>query len=213
LRRGWRGRGRVPVAVDELGADAYAIPAQKWLLGPEGMGALWVRRDGGGPADARPAGFLAYATPGPEPTLHPGARRFEGTNYHRPSIVGFARACGWLTMYVGLPWAVERAARLAAAAADRLAAIPGVTLLTPRARMATLVTFRIAGWPATAAVAELGARSFANLRDLPALDALRISVGVWATEEELERFAGTVGSPPTPRHDPSAPDAGRPRRR
>ena len=30
---------------------------------------------------------------------------------------------------------------------DRLAAIPGVTMLTPRDQMATLVTFRIAAWP------------------------------------------------------------------
>ena len=28
------------------GADAYAIPGQKWLLGPEGMGALAVTREG-----------------------------------------------------------------------------------------------------------------------------------------------------------------------
>ena len=92
-------------------------------------------------------------------------------------------------MYVGLPWAHERAARLAAWAADRLASIPGVTLVTPRSTMATLVTFRIAGWPAAAAVAELGTRTFAILRDLPMLDALRISVGFWTTEDELERFA------------------------
>jgi L-cysteine/cystine lyase len=74
------------------------------------------------------------------------ARRFEGSNYHKPSAVGFARSCGWLSMYVGLPWVFERGRRLARAAADRLAAIDGVTVLTPRDRMATLVTFRIAGW-------------------------------------------------------------------
>ena len=32
------------MALDELDIDAYAVPGQKWLLGPEGMGALWVRR-------------------------------------------------------------------------------------------------------------------------------------------------------------------------
>ncbi|HEY7968639.1 MAG TPA: aminotransferase class V-fold PLP-dependent enzyme, partial [Candidatus Limnocylindrales bacterium] len=34
--------GAIPVRFDGLGADLYAIPAQKWLLGPEGMGALVV---------------------------------------------------------------------------------------------------------------------------------------------------------------------------
>jgi L-cysteine/cystine lyase len=189
---GAQSAGAVPVAVDDLGIDAYALPAQKWLLGPEGMGALWVRRELADAVTPAHAAFYAYDVTGPSPTLHRGARRFEATNYHRPSIVGFARSCGWLTMYVGLPWAIDRGTRLAAAAADRLAAIPGVTLVTPRARMATLVTFRIAGWPAATAVAELGARVFAILRDVPPLDALRISVGFWATEEELERFADAV---------------------
>ena len=188
---GAQSAGAIAIASDELGADAYALSAQKWLLGPEGMGALWVRRELADSLTPAHAAFYGYGSFDP-PTLFPGARRFEATNYHRPSIVGFARACGWLTMYVGLPWALERAGRLAGAAADRLAAIPGVTLVTPRSRMATLVTFRIAGWPAAAATAELGARVFAILRDIPALDALRISVGFWTTETELDRFAEAV---------------------
>ena len=162
------------MSVEDLGVDAYAVPAWTWLLGPEGMGAVWTGGSGTGAAS---------------PELH------------RPSIVGFARTCGWLSMYVGLPWAQERATRLAAGALDRLARIPGVTVLTPRERMATLVAFRIAGWTAAAARDELQARVFAILADVPALDALRISVGFWATEEELERFADAVEL--LARHTPS----------
>jgi len=33
---------------------------------------------------------------------------------------------------------------------------------------------------------------FAIIRDLPPIDAIRISVGFWNTEEELERFAAAV---------------------
>ena len=40
--------GAIPVSVAELGVDFYAIPGQKWLLGPEGTGALWCD-----PADRR----------------------------------------------------------------------------------------------------------------------------------------------------------------
>jgi L-cysteine/cystine lyase len=190
---GAQSAGAIPVAVETLGVDAYAVPAQKWLLGPEGMGAMWVRRGLAEATTPVSAGFLSYATfDASAPVLHPGARRFEATNFHRPSLVGFARSCGWLSMYVGLPWAQERAARLARAAAERLGAIPGVRLLTPRPVPATLVTFRIDGWAARPAAEELGARAFAILRDLPALDALRISVGWWITEAELDRLADTV---------------------
>jgi L-cysteine/cystine lyase len=191
---GAQSAGAIPVAIEELGADAYAVPAQKWLLGPEGMGALWVRRAFADASVPAASGYLAYPTfhPVTGGTRFPGARRFEATNFHRPSLVGFARTCGWLSMYVGLPWALERAARLAAAAADRLAAISGVTVVTPRVRMGTLVTFRITGWPPVRAVEELGGRVFAIVRDLPAIDAIRISVGFWNTEEELDRLAGAV---------------------
>ena len=190
---GAQAAGAIPVSVEELAVDAYAIAGHKWLLGPEGMAALWVRRGLADSLTPAHASFLSYEVFDPQrPVLRAGARRFEATGYHRPSVVGLARSCGWISMYVGLPWAHERATRLAAGAADRLAGIPGVTLVTPRGAMATLVTFRIAGWPAATAVEELGSRAFAILRDLPMIDALRISVGFWTTEEELDRFADAV---------------------
>jgi L-cysteine/cystine lyase len=103
-----------------------------------------------------------------------------------------ARSIGWLSMFVGLDWVYERGAAMARLAADRLAAIDGVELVTPRDRMATLVSFRIASWEAEAALEELGARVFAVARVVPLIDALRISVGCFNSEAELERFLGAV---------------------
>ena len=34
--------GAIPVDVGALDVDAYAFPAHKWLLGPDGLGALWI---------------------------------------------------------------------------------------------------------------------------------------------------------------------------
>jgi L-cysteine/cystine lyase len=95
-------------------------------------------------------------------------------------------------MYIGWPWIHERGQRMARAAADRLAAIDGVELLTPRERMATLVTFRIAGWTPDEALAELNGRIFAIARTIPELDAVRISVGFFTTNDEIERVAAVV---------------------
>jgi L-cysteine/cystine lyase len=103
-----------------------------------------------------------------------------------------ARSIGWLSMFVGLDWIYERGAAMARLAADRLAAIAGVELLTPRERMATLVTFRIAGWTAQAALDELGARVFAIARTVPLVDAIRISVGFFNSEAEIDRLAAAV---------------------
>ncbi len=191
---GAQSAGAIPVTLDELDVDAYAVPGQKWLLGPEGMGALWVRRAFADATIPATAGYFAYSSFDKDKggTLHSGARRFEATGFHRPSVIGLARSVGWLTMYVGFNWALERAARLAALAYVRLAAIPGVRMVTPPDHGGTLVTFRIDGWTAASAVGELGPRVFAIIRDLPPIDAIRISVGFWNTEEELERFAAAV---------------------
>src|SRR5450759_3508343 len=57
---GAQAAGAIPVILDDLGVDAYAMPAQKWLLGPEGMGALWVRRSFADAAVPPASGYLAY---------------------------------------------------------------------------------------------------------------------------------------------------------
>jgi L-cysteine/cystine lyase len=186
--------GAIPLKVDEIGADFYALSGQKWLLGPEGTGALWIAPgalDRARPSHAGWFGFERIGTDG-DYAWQPDARRFETSGFYPPTVAGFARSCGWLSMYVGLGWILERATSLAASTADRLAGIAGVTVLTPRQRMATMITFRIAGWPAEAALEELGARVFAIARSIPSLDAIRISIGFFNTEAEIERFAGAV---------------------
>ena len=139
-------------------------------------------------------GLLAASTPYAvgRAALRPDAGRFETAGFHEPSIVGLARSAGWLSMYVGLPWAHARAALLAAAAADRLAATPGVTLVTPRGAMATLVSFRVEGWTGDQVAEELGRRVHAIVRSIPGLDCVRLSVAFFTTEDELRRVLDGV---------------------
>ncbi len=191
---GAQAAGAIPFRFDELGADVYAVPAQKWLLGPEGMGAIVADptvMDRHVPALGGWFTFEHLDSAG-SATWWPDGRRFEATGFHRPSIVGMARSIGWLSMYVGLDFVHRRGPTTAAATAARLGAIPGVTLLTPQHAMATLVTFRIAGWPAQAALDELGSRVFAIARTIPALDALRLSIGFFTSDDEIERVAEAV---------------------
>ena len=120
------------------------------------------------------------------------ARRFQAVGFHRPSIVGMARAIGWLTMYVGFEFVHRRGAAMARYAAERLAGIDGVEVLTPIDRMAGLISFRIRGWEIEPALEELQSRTFSIARTVPLVNALRMSVGFWATEEELDRFTDGV---------------------
>ena len=192
---GAQAAGAIPVDVAALGADAYAVAGQKWLLGPEGTGALYVAPALLERGRMTFGGWFSFERIDAAGTAvaHRDARRFQATGYHRPSVLGLARSASWLSMYVGLDWIHRRGSALARSAADRLAAVPGVRVLTPRERMATLVTFRVDGWPADAVLHELGARVFAVARTIPALDAVRLSVGFFNTEAEIERVVGVVG--------------------
>jgi L-cysteine/cystine lyase len=186
--------GAIPVSFDELGADVLAVPAQKWLLGPEGMGAIAVGR--AARERLRPAfgGYFSFERIDSrgEAETWASARAFETSNWHRPSVVGMARSIGWLSMFVGWSWVLERGPALARWMADRLAGIDGVELVTPREAMATLVTFRIRGWDPEPALDELAARVFVIARTVPTVNAVRISVGAWNSEDELERLAEAI---------------------
>jgi L-cysteine/cystine lyase len=185
--------GAIAVNVAELGVDFYAVPGQKWLLGPEGTGAIWASPAATERGLVSNASWFTYERIDADGAVpHPNARRFEESGPYRPGITGLARSCGWLSMYVGLPWIHERGAAMARLAADRLASIDGVELLTPRERMATLVTFRIRGWDSETALTEIAGRTFAIARTIPPLDAIRISVGFFTTEDEIERLTGAV---------------------
>jgi selenocysteine lyase/cysteine desulfurase len=176
--------GAVALAAPDLDADFVAFATDAWCLGPEGTAAVWV-----GPrarAEAR-SPFSGSATAG-----RSEAARFEPLALPRTALLGLARSVGWLEMYVELEWAFERAGELARRAHAALAGVPGVEVLTPAAAMATIVTFRVAGWRAEDVADELGRRVFAIMPPLPELNALRASVAWFNTEDELERLVETV---------------------
>ncbi len=154
--------GAVPVSLDGVAADAIVARVDAWLLGPQGIAIVAGRG-------------VAGASEG----------------LHLPSVVGVARAAGWLSMYVGLPWIVDRTRRMAAAAAQRLSAIPGVELVAA-ASESPILAFRIPAWPPVEALDELGPRIFLIASALPQLEAIRIGVGFWTTEAELDRLAAGV---------------------
>jgi cysteine desulfurase/selenocysteine lyase len=181
---GSQAAGAIPVTIDDDGADFYAVPASTWLLGPEGLGAL--------AASERHRDRLAGLGDGAG-SLRPGPAIEGGPfGFHLPSVVGFGRSCGWLSMYVGLEWIHRRSGELARAAAGRLESIDGVILLTPRETGATIVSFRVRGWPAELLLEELGARVFAIASTIPSLDAVRIGLGFFNTQDEIDRFADAV---------------------
>ena len=156
--------GAIPVSVGELGAEAVIFAADRWLLGPENVAAVWLR--------------------------HPVAD--VEMSLARTELIGLARSVGWLEMFVGLDWMYERGPRLAGRLHDSLSGLPGVEVVTPQSALATIVAFRLTGWPTEDAITELRRRVFAIVAPAPRIEAIRASVSWFNTEEEIDRFGAAV---------------------
>jgi selenocysteine lyase/cysteine desulfurase len=187
LLDGAQGLGAVPVDVRELGCDFYAASGQKWLCGPNGLGYLYARAERIGELRAPWSGYHAVEDPH-DPLgspLQPDARRL-GTGYPAHDHLEWAHAALDVLEAPGIGSVQERALELAASFASRLAG-RGI-VVSPRGR-STLVSFEAPDPPAL--VERLAAYRFV-LRHLPETAYVRVSVGAWNSEEEVERLAALV---------------------
>ncbi|MGI8911708.1 MAG: aminotransferase class V-fold PLP-dependent enzyme [Rubrobacteraceae bacterium] len=190
---GAQSAGNISVDAPATSADMYAFTGHKWLLGPEGMGALYVRP--GFDAPGANTGYLSIEDPksfdaegGYE--LHTGARRFEASTMSPVLATGFAAAAeaAYERGEAGLEGIRHRAEFLT----DLLEKIPGVTLRSPRPAQSGLVSFDVAGVTAKDAAERLLEGKFVA-RYIPDPNPyVRASTHLFNTEEELERLARAV---------------------
>ena len=183
--------GVFPVDVTALGADFYALPGQKWLCGPESIGALYVRPDR--LATQLPA-FCGFHTVQRHDgrgdfTLEPTAVRFETGTIDPAAVAGMRASLEWFQNVVEPAWAYGRIADLAAYTRRAIGALDGVRLITPENRQASLVNFLPIGWsPARMAglVAALAERGII-IRSIPHEPyGVRVSCGFYNTEAEID---------------------------
>ncbi|MGH3008864.1 MAG: aminotransferase class V-fold PLP-dependent enzyme [Gaiellaceae bacterium] len=181
LADGAQSAGAIPPDLD--GADFYTVSAQKWLCGPEGTGALFVR-DPDRLRLALPGHFsgVMYAPGGLEPK--PGAARFDSGWTAGTTLAGLEAA-----LACHPDWRYEAAATAAARCRELLE--PLVEVVTP-AGHSTLVSFESPCEPAEL-VASLDERGVI-VRDLPGRNLVRVSCGWWTSEDDLRRLADGVAA-------------------
>jgi L-cysteine/cystine lyase len=174
--------GAIPVDVGEL--DYYTVSCQKWLCGPESLGALYVRAPDR-LAVGIPSSF-AQKSLDPDGTFVPaeGAGRFDSGWLATPSLAGLEAALA------GAPeWRFERAAEMAEVCRGALR--EGFELVAGGGE-STLVSFVPAGDPATEADRLYDAGVV--VRDLPGTGWLRASCGWWTSGEDIDRLVAALGA-------------------
>lgn len=187
--------GQVPVDLGESGVAAYAMSGQKWLCGPEGTGALYVRASRF--ADIAPthvryaqADLSGYVLPAP------GARRYEMGEAYAPSILGMEAALLWLRDDVGFDWLHQRIVTLADRFLDGLAAMPELTVCSPKGKIGGLVCFNVARMEPAAVAAALYERgqTIRYVAYPPGPTVARASIGWWNTEDEVDALLREISA-------------------
>jgi L-cysteine/cystine lyase len=195
---GAQGVGAIPTTPRDLGCDLYAFPAHKWLLGPEGLGGLWIAQESLARIDLTFGGMGSGVDHGSDGsvTQHPGARKLELGLLPEILAPGWIASLEWLAGLAdpngsairrGWSWIWAQTAANVARAREVLRGA-GASIVTPAGREAGLVTFTLAGIDPEDAAARLEAQGIV-LRWVPDPRAVRVSVGFFTTEDDLMQLA------------------------
>lgn len=186
--------GALSVDVGALDVDYYACPGQKWLCGPDGVGALYVRRSAQNQTHQTYVGYpslrdgTAYDDAG---NWLPGstAKRFEVGTVYKPALAGMLASLRWLEG-LGHPAIFQRIQEMTCLARERLAALPGVTVYTPP-NQAGLTSFVIDGIEPADACAQLAEKGVI-IRSVSGPGLLRASTSFYNDESDVERLVEGV---------------------
>ncbi len=175
--------GAAPLDVASLGCTFYTVSGQKWLLGPDGTGALYVNPEQLTGLDVCFPSYFSQQSYEDDGTFVPtdGAARFDNGTVPAPALGGLLESIAFAEEVGSERFAYARATaeRCRQALAERVEVVtePG---------QSTLVSFRPNG-EATETVERLASQGVV-VRELPRLGWVRASVGFWTSDDDVDRL-------------------------
>lgn len=182
-----------------LKADMVAMPGHKSLLGPQGTGLLLL--NGALPRPFREGGTGSRSESMLQPEEMPD--RFESGTLNLPGIAGLLQGIRFVAAHQSEIRTYEDA--LITRMADGLMSLPGVTVLgDPDVKRVGVLSFVLSGMDSSEAADALSQMRFAvrgGLHCAPSIHqflgtlktgAVRASVGIYNTEDEVDQFVDAV---------------------
>ncbi len=188
--------GHIELDMARSGFDFYSIPGQKWLLGYEGSGALYIRREHLERIHPAHTGGRAIARPANAHNFQPVAdsmEKFLGGSVSVPVQAAFLEATKFIEE-AGIYNIETRNLDLAESAKAKLSEVAGVTVLSPSERRDSsgLVTFAVEGQTPISVVERLWEDHKIVVRQVGHPAGVRVSLHFFNTEEEVELLVGGV---------------------
>jgi selenocysteine lyase/cysteine desulfurase len=199
LLDGCQSIGQLDLDMEAIGCDFFSAAGRKFLRGPRGTGFLYARDpsaldpfilDGGGATWSGPS----------EWSPRPDASRIEMFEYDVAGRLGLGVAARQ-AMELGTDVIEKHLVSVAAGLRERLAGLPGVTVLDRGDRLGGIVTFAVDGHPAPELSARLRTEDAVRVWwsertsaqwSLPVDSAMRASVHVYTSDEDLDRLVAVL---------------------
>jgi L-cysteine/cystine lyase len=183
--------GHIKLDMQELGVDFYSIPGQKWLLGPQGTGALYIRESAIPLVEPVLAASQFLATDedrgGLEEPNHTLITKFNLGTTSPALAAGFEAGIKFI-QGIGDVAIEERNQRLALDLKIRLSDMPGITVYSPfnPDSSSGLVTFAIDGSDPESSVEKLWNNHHIVGRKVAKPAGIRLALDFFNTEEEID---------------------------
>ena len=188
--------GHIALDMKDLDCDFYSIPGQKWLLGPEGCGALYVRQDMISelkPTHVSGRAVVSDHDPYRIEAITSSMDKFLLSSTSVAIQTGMLEAIKFV-QEVGVDEIEARDLDLADACKSALQEVPGVTVQSPMTRedSSGLVTFSIDGLEPPEAVSRLWERHRIVCRQVAEPSCVRVSLHFFNTQEEVDQIVDAV---------------------
>jgi L-cysteine/cystine lyase len=194
--------GALNLNMHDIGVDAYACSGQKWMCGPDGTGALYVRAARIGEfeqtfvAGGTIRESLDYFGGSYAPAF--GAARFDTAGRNVGLMRGQIAATRWINEDLGSDWVSRRIAEISEHAYDELSRLKSVTIVTPREALAGLIAFNVDGISGSDLAARLASEHNVTIRFVTKYinnpNAARVSLGFFNTKDDVAKLIDGIQS-------------------
>ena len=188
--------GHIKLDMKDIDCEFYSIPGQKWLLGPEATGALYIRHDmleKVSPTQVAGKAVIPDHNPYQIETISDSMDKFQVTSTNVALHAGLLEATRFIEE-IGLENIEKRNLDLANSLQQGLSGINGVQILSPMTRenSSGLVSFNIEGWVPEEAVAKFWENHQIVCRQVAFPKCIRASMHFFNTEEEVDLMLNAV---------------------
>lgn len=192
------GVGAESIQLDGSGIDFYAFTGDKWLSGPDGTGALYLKPQWFSVLEPTFFGESALAA---DTTVDrggwcipaPGAERFQYSRGNLAAWAGWLESLQFLRVNAGWDYVYSRIHGLSGSLMEQLLDLPAVRFVTPRDARAGIVQFQLRDVDVNGLLHQARERGI-HISGRAAAGLIQVSPGIYNSDDDIARVVQFIQS-------------------